>query len=469
MDEWVIDVARRLHSLVPFERLDPWSLPMTRGELASEVRSVRRRAHSFGADEATVAGLLAELEEELAAEIGAIDRGDSGRGAATGRATLLAEVRDRERGALRPIARGELAVRLSRLLSWHQRAEVDAHGGDDPDFLGREWKRGITGDFTHAYAALRLPGIRLAAGRRPIGWGTGSEGTLILQGGAPPLDQIGLDATRGSFSAHAFVASLDDYDVSGSEAPARRWLSGHRLSVRLRDRARVSLSETVVYGGVGRGVDWAYANPLVVYYAVDWNRSGDDNVLWSADAYLRAHPTLDLYGEFLADDFQYDRETEPNQIAFLVGMRAKNLPRLPGVFFDAEYTRVNNWVYGHEVEWNRYTHEEAALGHPLGPDADRVLLRLLIRRGRSLELLALHEHRREGPGSIDDPRDAAVPHGTGFLTGEVVTRDLPALEIRFHPRAGRRFHARIERSDQGDWTLSAGAFFRIAGTRKIHG
>ncbi|MFH1681648.1 MAG: hypothetical protein ABIH26_13530, partial [Candidatus Eisenbacteria bacterium] len=67
--------------------------------------------------------------------------------------------------------------------------------------------------------------------------------------------------------------------------------------------------------------------------------------------------------------------------------------------------------------------------------------------------------------SVDDSRDAAVPHGTEFLTGEVTTLDLPALEVRFHPRAGRRFFLRIERDSSEKWVASLGAFVRFAGTR----
>ncbi|RPJ44219.1 MAG: hypothetical protein EHM19_07125 [Candidatus Latescibacterota bacterium] len=440
---------------------------MTRGALAAEVLAARGSGETGG--DPAARGFLLELEEELAPEIESIRERSSMEPAWSARGELRLLARSRGRGALRPIALGGLAVRLSRHLSWHQLAEVDARGGDDPDFIGAEWKRGITGDFRLAYAAFRFAGVRLTAGRRAIAWGTGDAGTLILQGGSPPLDQIGIDAARGVFSAHAFVASLDDLPIDGTDVSARRWLSGHRLSVRLGDRLRVAVSETVLYGGEDRGLDWAHANPLLVYYAVDWNRRGDDNVLWGADAYLRAHPLLDLYGEFLADDFQYDRETEPNQIAFLVGGRAKGPARFASVFVDAEYARVNNWVYGHEMPWNRYVNGNALLGHPIGPDADRLLVRLLLRRGQNLELLAQHEHRREGEGSIDDPRDAAVPNGTGFLTGKVTTRDLPALELRFHPQAGARFHARIERSVDDDWIVSGGALLRFAAGRPFTG
>jgi len=465
VDEWTVEAARRAHSLAPFTELDPWTLPMTRGALAREVAE-RRRLAAGGSVSPALRGLLEELADELAPEIVSLAEGRGERSAVSAKGTFAIEGRDRRRGAARAVLHGDLAVRLNPHVFWHQRVRIDTRAADDPSFLGSEWKEGITGHFTHAYAAFRLPRVRATAGRRPVAWGNGLSGALLLQGAAPPLDQIGADVRWGPLTAHAFVAALDDLPIEEKGESARRYLSGHRLSLRLGSLARLALSETVVYGGKNRAFDWEYANPLMVYYAIDWNNDGDDNVLWSIDAYLRAHPTLDLFGELLVDDFQYDRTTEPNQIGFLIGARAKEIPRLEGVFFDAEYVRVHNWVYGHEMPWNRYTHGRALLGHMIGPDADRILLRLSVRRGRSWEVLLEHEHRREGEGSIDDPREGAVPHGTEFLTGEVTTLDLPALEVRVHPRAARRFFVRVERDRDKEWVPSMGASIRFSGTRE---
>ncbi|MFH1681130.1 MAG: capsule assembly Wzi family protein, partial [Candidatus Eisenbacteria bacterium] len=382
-----------MNSLSPFAGLDPWTLPLTRGALAHAIIEVGLRPSGEDAYPSALRGLLEELADELAPEIASLTLGRGERSAVTARGALSLEARDRRRGAARAVAAGDLAVRLNRHVFWHQRVEVDSRVGDDPAFLGREWKEGVTGHFTHAYAAVSLPRARLTAGRKPLAWGTGLSGTLLLQGEVPPLDQIGVDARLGPLSGHAFVASLDDLPIDGEKGgAASRFLSGHRLSLRLGSRARVALSETVVYGGEGRGIDWGYANPLLSYYAVDWNEDRDDNVFWSVDAYARAHRWLDLFGELLVDDFQYDRETEPNQIGFLLGVRVTEIPRRDGIFLDAEYLRVNNWVYGHEKPWNRYTHGRALIGHPIGPDADRLLLRLLVRRGRSFEFLLEHEH-----------------------------------------------------------------------------
>jgi len=465
LSDWTMESAVRLHSVLPFQKLDPWSRPFTRGQLAREV--IRARVRLGGKGDASIAGAyLVELEEELAPEMASIVSRQKEKRAVTARGEWDLSIRGRERGALRGRFLGDLAVRLAPRLFWHQRVEIDSDGEDDPDFLGKGWEKGVTGTFTHAYLAFRLPYVRFTAGRRQVGWGNGLGGTLLLQGAHPPFDQVGVDARWGPLRGHAFVASLDPLSLEEG-AEARRFLSAHRVSLLWGDRLQIGLSETVLYGGEDRGLDWGYANPLMVYYAIQWNRGRDDNVLWSADAYLRLHRCVDLFGEFLADDFQYDMETEPNQIGFLVGVRLKNLPRMPGLFVDAEYVRVNNWVYGHEEEWNRYTYGSALLGHPIGPDGDRVTVRVVERIGARWQVGADFEHRRRGEGRIDDPRQSAVPEGTSFLTGDVTKTNRYGFEVNFAPEAGRRFFFRVERSEPDDWAAQAGLLLRLSTTRPL--
>lgn len=464
MDDRLVERARLLHSLAPLKELDPFTLPFTRGDLVREVMRLRRDPATD--EDPVLLALLDELEEELAPEL--FEDRTEGAVPVTARAEIRLSARDRRRGAGRALSLGDGSVLPTRRLLLHARAEIDNRGEEQADFIGHAWKRGITGRFTHAYGVYRVPRFSISAGRRRHGWGPGLGGSMLLQPGAPPFDQAGIEWCFGPFSGAAFVAPLDDraVDEGEGESVARRWFSARRFLFRPGSgRFHVAFSEAVLYGGEERAFDWAYANPLMFAYAEQWNRNRDDNVVWSVDAYARVHRSVDLFGELLIDDFQYDLETEPNQIGFLAGVRLKSLPRLPGLFVDAEYVRVNNWVYGHGQPWNRYTFGNALLGHPLGPDADRILVRALRRFGRTLEVLAEYERRREGEGSVDDSRDAAVPHGTEFLTGDVTTRDLPALEIRWNPRADRRLFARVEYSEGEEWILSGGGMVRFTASR----
>ncbi len=450
----------RLHSIAPFERLDPWSRPFTRGDLAREVIRLRWRIDRH--DEGVAASYLAELEEELASEIESIRHGGAGRSSLTLRSEALVTAESRREGAIRGIARIDFAVRPLPRFSWHQRVEIDSDGKNDPDFTGREWQDEVTAHFHFAYFALAFENVRLTAGRRDVDWGVGLEGGMLLGGAKPPFDLVGGELNYRNITGEAFVAPLDETVSVGAEGEmirAKRYIAAHRVTFHLGTRLHVGLSESIIYGGENRSFDWSYANPLLLYYGEQWNRGQNDNPFWSVDAYLRASGQVDLFAEFLVDDFQYDFESEPNQIGYLAGGRIKEIPGREKFFLDWEYLRVNNWVYGHDQPWNRYTFGSANLGHPLGPDADRTLLRIAYRATRQWEAGGWFRYERHGEGRIDDPRRSAVPFGNTFLTGDVELRRGGGATIAWRPGARQRFRLAAEVTE-GEWTVTGTARIR---------
>ncbi len=473
----MIEAAERLNEVAPFRDLDVWSRPFTRGELAAEVIRLIRSgaAERSGA----VAGYLDELADELAPEIADLERGTNENGVARGDEERLREGRYTLRGesdlslqsereaSFRGIALLDGAVSVSRHVAWRQRLEIDSRGGDDPDFDGRPWKNGVAAQFRAASASIDFGAFRFTAGRRPVSWGVGLEGGMLLGRPKPSFDQLSARVRLGRFGAEAFTAPLDGLETTGADGEvvtARRFLAAHRITFRAGGLLYVALSESVVYGGENRSFDWAYANPLLLEYAVQWNRKQNDNTLWSAEAYVRAGEHADLFGEFLVDDFQYDLKTEPNQIGFLAGARLHRFGALPGLFVDGEYARIHNWVYGHDVPWNRYVYggdRERPLGHPLGPDGDRTLVRVLYRHGRTWEWGGRFFYGRRGEGRIDDPRESAVPFGNTFLTGSVTLRRGGGVSFGWHPDEARRFRLDADRTE-GEWTVTVSALIRLA-------
>lgn len=403
------------------------------------------------------------MEEELAFEIEEIGAGRLSDGKISVRAQLDLQGESRREGALRAVGAVDVGARPWRGLFWHQRAKIDSDGEGDPDFLGREWRDGVSAHFQLAYFALTFDRARVYAGRREVEWGVGLEGGMILGGQKPSFDLLGGEIDWGIFTGEAFVAPLDDISFSGDQgelSSARRYIAAHRIAFPVGKRFRIGLSETIVYGGENRPFDWKYANPLLLYYAEQWIHDRDDNPFWCIDAYFRAGESIDLFGEFLVDDFQYDFKTEPNQIGFLAGARIKNIPGMGGLFLDGEYLRINNWVYGHGVPWNRYTYGTANLGHPIGPDADRTLFRFTQRWGSVWEGEGQFRYERHGEGRIDDPRDSAVPFGNTFLTGETALRRGFGIALGCHPDAAQRYRIGADLLE-GDWTVSASAMLRF--------
>lgn len=459
-------IARNLVALIGLDSIDVFTRPIKRGPLARAV--VRARAKGDAAPGSLADTYLRELEQELRDEIAAI--GDREK-AATARATLTL-VADRD-ARLRPTITLAGAVRAHKRVAWHQRVEIDRDGLLDSDFLGVEWKEGISGQFTHAYFTVDMDIVRLSLGRRKPAWGVGLDGaSLILQGYSPSFDQIGVEGTLGPFDIAAFTAPLDAIALAdekrGGDAISRpstadRWLSAHRIAFTIKDRLRVGLTETILYGGPDRGLSWGYANPLLFSYAVQWNGGRNDNPFWSVDCYLQANEWLDAFGEFLLDDFQYEEQLEPNQIGFLVGARIKNVPGPIPFILDLEYTRLNNLVYVHEDAWNRYTYGNAALGSPLGPDGDRALARLTARPASWLEAVLEIDHSRKGERTILDPQGEPGTYGGSFLVGDVDEVTGGRFRLAWIPHTERRLFGEYVRVE-GDWTLRGGGTIHVQKT-----
>ncbi|NNE08340.1 MAG: hypothetical protein HKN20_07230 [Gemmatimonadetes bacterium] len=436
--------------------------PIQRGALA---RAVARARAGGAADPGSLADYyLKELEQELRDER---DAPSAAERVASARASLHL-IADQE-ARLRPTVTAAGAIRAHERLTWHQRVEVDRDGLGDSDFLGVEWKHGISGQFTHAYFAIDLDVVRLWLGRRNPAWGVGLDGSsLILQGHSPSFDQVGVAGSIGPLDFTAFTAPLDAIPlpagagnlVAGSTTRmADRWLGAHRIAFTIRERLRVGLTETIVYGGPDRGLDWGYANPLLLSYAVQWNGGRNDNPFWSLDFYFHMNEWIDAFGEFLLDDFQYEEQLEPNQIGFLAGTRIKNLPLSVPCILDLEYTRLNNLVYVHEDPWNRYTYGNAALGSPLGPDGDRARARLTARPAYWLELVAEFDHTRKGERTILEPQGEPGTYGGSFLAGEVSEISGGRVRLEWIPHAERRVFGEYVRVED-DWTIRGGGTIR---------
>ncbi|HUU44619.1 MAG TPA: capsule assembly Wzi family protein, partial [Acidobacteriota bacterium] len=162
--------------------------------------------------------------------------------------------------------------------------------------------------------------------------------------------------------------------------------------------------------------------------------------LWNVEVSWRFHSAWEVYGEWMIDDFQIDFVSEPQQIGVMGG-----LVWWPGVFdgrlmLNAEYQRVNTFVYGQRRPWNRYIHyrdindEVIGIGSDLGTDADRITVRPRWYLSRNLDLTGLAEYVRRGENRIDTDQAGPLPGGEDFPSG-IVERTL-TLGLGTHGQAG---------------------------------
>jgi hypothetical protein len=329
----------------------------------------------------------------------------------------------------------------------------------------KPWRWDYTADFRRAYMRLNPPlppfakggkrGIfqmgqfEVLLGRQSIFWGPGYGGSLIVSDNSPAFDMVLLKARFGQVKAIAFSAMLDKMWSEHGDPPyrylANRYLSGHRIDWIVSDRIELGLSELILYGGEARGMELQYINPLLPYYANQWNSNRDDNILVSADFAVRPMDKLKLYGQFLIDDFNYT-DHDPNALGYIAGLYLSDLLDISGTDLRAEYTRIDTWTYTHLETENQFTHYGWVIGHRLGPDVDQLFLELCRMVNVDARLKLTYAFRREGSRTVADRFRGEDYKRMKFPSGTVERQHKIGLQFLWEPLHGPQVNVSCQRA-----------------------
>jgi hypothetical protein len=229
-----------------------------------------------------------------------------------------------------------------------------------------------------------------------------------------------------------------------------RYFSAHRIEIKPFRQLDIGFSESVVYGGIGRQIEFYYTNPLTWYHGEQLNKGNDDNTFLSFDFTFYPRNGISLYGEFMVDDFQIEKKSkgddEPNELGYIGGVYITDPIRNSNLDLSFEYTRINNWTYNQGHTWNRYVNDGKIIGHFLGPD--RESLYFSIKKwfvwGGWAQLS--YERQNIGEGNVFSDWTDPWLLSTGqyqekFPTGVVEKRDIYGLSVSLFRFRGLRVEA----------------------------
>lgn len=303
-------------------------------------------------------------------------------------------------------------------------------------------------------------------GRQSIFWGPGYGGSLIVSDNSPAFDMVFLKARFGPVKAIAFSAILDKMWSEHGDPPyrylANRYLSGHRIDWIVSDRMELGLSELILYGGEARGMELQYINPLLPYYASQWNSNKDDNVLVSADFAIRPVDRLKVYGQFLVDDFNYT-DHDPNALGYIAGVYLSDPFGISGTDVRAEYTRIDTWTYTHLETENQFTHYGWVIGHHLGPDADQLFIELSRMINVDARLKLTYAFGRQGGRTVADRFRGEDYKRMKFPSGTVERQHSIGLQFLWEPLRGPQVNLSCQRVLGRDNTVQEGELSFVAG------
>ena len=336
------------------------------------------------------------------------------------------------------------------------------------------WKWDYTADFRRAYVSVNGERFVALLGRQSLFWGPGYDGSLTISGNSPAFDMMLLEAKFGPVKAITFSAVLDKMWSEHGNPPyrylANRYLSGHRIDWIVNDRIELGLSELVLYGGETRSMEWYYINPLLPYYASQWNSNQDDNVLVSADFAVRSVDKMKLYGQFLVDDFSYSGD-DPNALGYIAGVYLSDPLGISKADFRVEYTRVDSHTYTHRITENQFVHYGWVMGHHLGPDSDQLLVELSRIESADMRINLTYIFGRKRSGIIADSSQIENNNPTSFPSGTLVRQHRIGLRFLWEPLSRQQMDiswtgifTRSNHRTESDIELRASVGF-LAGTR----
>ncbi|MFH1700197.1 MAG: capsule assembly Wzi family protein [Candidatus Zixiibacteriota bacterium] len=322
---------------------------------------------------------------------------------------------------------------------------LDRAKAQDPDYTGKKY-RGMAGNLETAVLSFENQNVIAIFGRTRLFWGP-QRINLLLSSTAEPLDLLLAGYHRGRINFQFLFARLDGShpdSIDMVRLPERtfednRYMAGHRLDIRLHKRLRFGLFETILYGGEGRPPELYYLNPLQFFHSAQLNENADDNTIIGGDFIFLPGKGMSLYGQLLIDDFQIDDKSqgdqEPDEIGIMGGLFRAGQTGTFNPDIKVEYVRITNRTYHQRDPKNRYLFRNKLLGHPLGPDADSISIK--IRFWPSSDFFAEIEaaYRRRGEGSIFKPWDepwleAEGDYSEPFPTGVVEKSGLIAIRVR---------------------------------------
>lgn len=429
IDSWVYDALIELsaHRSVPQVLLH--TRPLARRQVADAITDVGQDGRPQSAGESIILRRLAdEFREELTASDTVEHRARLG-GGPTSRLDHYHDRYTSGRGGFDAIG----SFTVSDAVSTRLRVRFDSDGREDSQFHGEYWKEKFTAWVEQAVTVARWKRFTAAFGREYWRWGLSPHDVMLLSDNSPPFNglRVMYQARNWSYAFHAaelnqMTILQDDYPGGiGPTGQANRYLVAHRFNWRPRHNLELAVSEVHLFGGIDRGWQWSYLNPFLPYYWEQLNNDTNDNPLWNLELSWRVIDGLQFYGEWMIDDFQIDFESEPHQIGVLAGIQWIPNPFDGRLALNAEYQRLNTFVYGQTRPWNRYVHHVDLHGQPigigsnLGTDADRVTLAPLYHLSQHIDLRGRLEHIRRGENRISDPQFTAVPKGLPFPSGTV--------------------------------------------------
>lgn len=283
--------------------------------------------------------------------------------------------------------------------------DINEQGGFDslrvdnelPGFVRKETTNPKILNYSQMNATLsyRLNKGMITVGQDQNVMGYGKYGNIVLSDKAPAYPFYALNYQPSTWLKfnfmHAWLESgvLDTratYDLNNKvyggvrQQYLAKYFATHSVEIAAMKGLKINLGESIMYS---ENLQLAYMLPVTFFKAFD-NQKYADNILtgsngqfffgFSSRNQLR---NTHLYGQWMIDEIRlstaFNSGKSRNQLGYQLGASVTDL-FLNYLTFNAEYTRLNPFMYRNFIAAQNYSNANYSLGDWMGSNADRIFL-----------------------------------------------------------------------------------------------
>jgi hypothetical protein len=147
--------------------------------------------------------------------------------------------------------------------------------------------------------------------------------------------------------------------------------------VNVTKKLNIGLFEGVMFGRSNR-FEFGYLNPVIFYRSIEQQNGSFDNSVAGVDFKLNTLKQVQLYGQFLLDEFNLKEIKNgdgwwANKWGLQLGVKYINAFGLKNLDLQLEHNRVRPFTYSHRDSVANYTHYNQPLAHPLGANFSEMI------------------------------------------------------------------------------------------------
>jgi hypothetical protein len=169
-------------------------------------------------------------------------------------------------------------------------------------------------------------------------------------------------------------------EVTEDGAFKTKYIANHYLSWNVSKRLNIGLFESVMWTNDNdRGFDLNYLNPIIFYRAIEFETGQDaGNAILGASAKYKWNNRVNLYGQFILDEFALADITGGNQswrnkFGYQLGVKYFDAFKIDNLLLQFEYNQVRPYTYSHNTVVLNYAHNNQPMAHLWGANFREVI------------------------------------------------------------------------------------------------